>query len=97
MSYASITPTPTAIPARDHPDPRPFGLRFRQEAHRRVHGPEANDLGRDPQQEVEKKSEFSAAASAPRMQAHGESRSRRKQKHAPMPARNIAVGHKIFS
>src|ERR1035441_9591242 len=96
MSKASITPKPTAKPARATLTQRLGEVWSAKAAKARKSQPKLKGWDATPQQAVEKKSEFKAAAMLPRMQAVGESFHCRKHSQALSPRNSSAKGAKIF-
>ncbi len=90
MSKASITPRPTARPARAARSQRRGEERSASAARARKSSPKLRGCAATPQQAVEKKSEFSATARLPRKQARGENFHSRKHSQALRP-RNSSV------
>src|ERR1035441_9602250 len=96
MSKASITPRPTAKPARATLSQRLGEVSSANAAKARKSQPKLSGWDATPQQAVEKKSEFKAAAMAPRTQAVGESFHCRKHNQALSPRNKRAKAAKIF-
>src|ERR1017187_4825475 len=96
MSKASITPMPTAKPARATLSQRLGEVWSARAARARKSQPKLKGWDATPQQAVEKKSEFKAAAMPPRMQASGESLHCRKHSQALSPRNKSAKGAYIF-
>jgi len=92
MSKASITPRPTAKPARATLTQRLGEVWSAKAARARKSQPKLKGWEATPQQAVEKKSEFKAAAMPPRMQASGESFHCRKHSQALSPRKSSEKG-----
>src|ERR1019366_8435531 len=92
MSKASITPKPTAKPARATLTQRLGEVSSASAAKARKSQPKLKGWDATPQQAVEKKSEFNVAAMPPRMQASGESFHCRKHSHALRPRKSSEKG-----
>src|SRR6267378_1535212 len=92
ISKPSITPMPTAKPARVTLSQRRGDDSSAKTARARKLKPKQIGCEATPQQAVEKKSEFSAAAKAPKMQAAGASLHWRKQNQAQRPTNRMAAG-----
>jgi hypothetical protein len=92
MSKASITPKPTAKPARATLTQRLGEVSSARAARARKSQPKLKGWEATPQQAVEKKSEFKAVATPPRMQASVESFHCRKHNQALRPRNRSANG-----
>ena len=92
ISNASITLMPTARPARMILSHRLGAVASPRAARARKSSPKLIGCPATPQQAVEKKSELSAAAMPPRMQAAGVNFHCRKQSQALSPRKKSAKG-----
>src|ERR1035437_9386837 len=92
ISNASITPRPTAKPARATLIQRLDEVSSARAARARKSQPKLSGWDATPQQAVEKKSEFRAAAIPPKMQAVGESFHCRKHSQALSRSEERRVG-----
>src|SRR5262245_19638227 len=96
MSYPSMILMPTAKPAMANRTQYFQPLRCPTSPNAMKHIPIPITCAATPQHAVEKKCELKVVASAPRMQASGESFHCRKQNQAQIPRTNRAVGQKIL-
>src|ERR1035437_5179988 len=96
ISNASITPRPTAKPARATLTQRLDEVSSARAAKARKSQPKLSGWDATPQQAVDKKSEFKLAAMAPSAQAKGERFHCWKQSQALSPRSNRAKAAKIF-
>ena len=92
MSKASITPKPTAKPARATRTQRLGEVWSAKAARARKSQPKLKGWDATPQHAVEKKSEFKVVAMPPRMQAVNDSFHCRKQSQALSPRNSSANG-----